>query len=345
MPFAWFFLPLPSMNIYVSVSWKKKPARHTQHTRQLTQHTAHTPPCENTHPSLTLGNTTQEVVSDWQWHAHVIWPRSVLGKGVEKKILKIPKIGVGEAWKKEKRKNILASGREESQSLPCLWTLVVAAGAPRCRKYQTHFAGLMLLWKDASLLRILNELKRNGARASSVLFSFRVWMGLPYSTGTIWHAWFWEGGDEQETKKGTDKIICALKSHFKQHHSCSCSRKCYKPLQEDVCLNLPVAWSKGFGKSQRIKNDSAFPWLAIAPSNQRVPGTGHSLHSTVQPAQICLLTYPNCVLWSPLGGFQRAWRKPHCKCNPLFYGSLLGTFLHSSAREQHRLHPGCTKHH
>lgn len=170
--------------------------------------------------------------------------------------------------KRKIRKKIHASGKEEAQSFPCLWTLVIAAGAPHCRKYQTHFAGLMLLWKDASFLRILNELRRNGARASSVLFSFRIWMELPYSKETIWHAWFWEGGDEQEKRKGINKIICVLKSHFKQYYSCSCSRKCYKPLQEDACLNLPVAWSKGFGKSQRINSDSTFPWLAIAPSTK-----------------------------------------------------------------------------
>lgn len=49
-----------------------------------------------------------------------------------------------------------------------------------------------------------------------------------------------KGKEGSKIKKGMDKIICVLESHFKTGISHFYYRMCYKQLQEDVCLNLGV---------------------------------------------------------------------------------------------------------
>lgn len=164
MLFTLFFPPLPSMNLCTTVSWKWKTASHIQHISnssstlhaRLPQH----PPVKAQILLLLL-----QIQARW-------WNQT--GSGTHMSLTQISareRRGMiqNEEWgnnqptnqkppptKKKTRKKVLPGGRGKAQSFPCLRTYVTSTGAPSCRKYQTHSACLMLLWEDASFLRILN---------------------------------------------------------------------------------------------------------------------------------------------------------------------------------------------
>lgn len=164
MLFTLFFPPLPSMNLYITVSWKWKPASRIQHISnssstlhaRLPQH----PPVEEQILLLLL-----EIQPRW-------WKQT--GNGMHMSLTQIStteRRGMiqKEEWgnnqptnqkppptKKRTRKKVLPGGRGKAQSSPCLQDHVIPAGAPSCRKYQIHSPCLMLLRKDALFLRILN---------------------------------------------------------------------------------------------------------------------------------------------------------------------------------------------
>lgn len=135
------------------------------------------------------------------------------------------------------------------QSFPCLRSHVIPAGAPSCTKYQTHSACLMLLWKMLHFSEFLinyNKMKQEPTMcclASGLeqgCLAAREQSGMP------------DLGKEEKSKrkKGMDKIICVLESHFKQGISCFC-REC--PI--NYCKKIlpdSASESKGFEKSPSI---------------------------------------------------------------------------------------------
>lgn len=169
-------------------------------------------------------------------------------------------------------------------------------------------------------------------------------MGLPYSKGTIWHAGFDEGGGEREKEKEWTKQSVfwslSLNKEFPVPVRERAINQC-KKISAWICQWLEAkALRRAWGYQQRQN----FPLVNYFTGDQGIPGEGHSLQILYNPYRSAY--WPNLhymISSMDTGWFPKSLKKT--ALNPLFYCSLLGTSLRSSARQQHSLHLGCTERH